>query len=131
MQDIRRLMALAYPLPAEEVTEILAKDAFIDALADRELALKVRERDPKDLQHAYRLAANYESYVKAERGNFDDEQQSSKKKLRTNAVGTEVRSVNPQVERVARQLEQQAETLSSLQRELKSMTQKFKNCNVK
>ena len=125
MQDIRRLMALAYPLPAEEVTEILAKDAFIDALADRELALKVRERDPKDLQHAYRLAANYESYVKAERGNFDDEQQSSKKKLRTNAVGTEVRSVNPQVERVARQLEQQAETLSSLQRELKSMTQKF------
>ena len=58
MQDIRRLMALAYPAPNEEVTEILARDVFIDALIDCEIALKVREREPKDLQHAYRLAMN-------------------------------------------------------------------------
>ena len=125
MQDICRLMALAYPLPVEEVTEVLAKDAFIDALADRELALKVRERGPKDLQHAYRLAANYEFYVKAERGNYDDEQQPSKRKLRTNTISAGAKSVDPQVERIASQLEQQAETFNSLQRELKSMTQKF------
>jgi len=41
-QDIRRLMALAYPRLAAEAREEIACDHFINALGDPELALKVK-----------------------------------------------------------------------------------------
>ena len=118
MQDIRRLMALAYPVPNEEVTEILARDVFIDALIDREIALKVREREPKDLQHAYRLAMNYESYIRAEKGNVDDEQQTIKRKV----CATQEDSHMKQRERSR---EQQTTPFEALRKEFDILTQKY------
>lgn len=47
LHDIRRLVTLAYPAPASETTEAIARDSFLDAMTDSELALKVREREPK------------------------------------------------------------------------------------
>src|SRR6218665_636810 len=44
LYDIRKLVVLAYPVPANETTEIIAKDAFLEALRDKEFSLKVRER---------------------------------------------------------------------------------------
>jgi len=44
LHDIRRLAVLAYNVPSSETTEIIAPDAFLEALRDRELSLKVRER---------------------------------------------------------------------------------------
>ena len=35
LHDIRRLVVLAYPVPSNETTEIIAKDAFLEALSDR------------------------------------------------------------------------------------------------
>src|SRR5688572_6137007 len=53
LHEIRRLVVLAYPVPANETTEIIAKDAFLEdlvtAMRDRELSLKIREREPKSL----------------------------------------------------------------------------------
>src|SRR6218665_3111634 len=46
VQDIRRLMTLAYPGPPSAHSESLAVRSFIDALADRTLSSKVREREP-------------------------------------------------------------------------------------
>ena len=49
-QDIRRLMTMAYPGEGtSSLCEQIAKDHFISALADRSLELKVREREPRDL----------------------------------------------------------------------------------
>ncbi|MDZ7612307.1 MAG: RNase H-like domain-containing protein [Flavobacteriaceae bacterium] len=64
--DIRRLMALAYPgLGQSDVCEIIARDHFIDAVGDRELELKLREREPADLDSTLRLAVRLEAYASA------------------------------------------------------------------
>ena len=47
--DIRRLAALAFPDSQHSTGETIACDYFIDALADADFALKVRERAPTNL----------------------------------------------------------------------------------
>ena len=47
--DIRRLVALAFPELDHRARETIACDYFIDALADPDVALKVRERSPANL----------------------------------------------------------------------------------
>jgi len=52
--DVRRLMALVYPDTAHsQLGQAIARDHFITALNDRELEMKVRIRDPTDLESAY------------------------------------------------------------------------------
>jgi len=62
LHDIRRLVVLAYPVPSNETTEIVAKDAFLEAIRDRELSLKVREREPRTIDEAFRVALRLNSY---------------------------------------------------------------------
>jgi hypothetical protein len=62
--EVHRLMALSYPGTANsELNSILARDAFIAALGDRELEIKVRDRDPADLDSAFRAAVRVEIYL--------------------------------------------------------------------
>src|SRR5688572_28160211 len=63
-QDIRRLMVLAYPGAATEMSEMVAIDAFLDALQDPELALRVRDREPTTLDLACRYATRLEANQK-------------------------------------------------------------------
>jgi len=58
--DIRRLVALVLPEFDRKARETMACDNFIDALNDPDLALKVRERSPKDLDSALRIALQLE-----------------------------------------------------------------------
>ena len=58
--DIRRLMALAFPDLEHTARETIACDYFIDALAEPDLALKVRERSPNSLDEALRIALQLE-----------------------------------------------------------------------
>jgi len=62
LHDIRRLVVLAYPVPSNETTEIVARDAFLEAIRDRELSLKIREREPKNIDEAYRIALRLGAY---------------------------------------------------------------------
>ena len=55
-EDIRRLMAMAYPGEKSSLSEHIARDSFLTALDDAELELKVREREPKDLDEAVGLS---------------------------------------------------------------------------
>src|ERR1043165_3686745 len=43
LHEIRRLVVLAYPVPSNETTQIIAKDAFLEAMRDRELSLRSEE----------------------------------------------------------------------------------------
>ena len=61
-QDIQRLMALAYPGHKSELEDHLARDMFINALDESELELKIREREPQDLETAMRLAQRFEVF---------------------------------------------------------------------
>ena len=70
--DIRKLMALAYPgINQSEICEVVARDHFIDALNDRDFELKVREREPPDLESALRLAVRLEAYANARNDQTD------------------------------------------------------------
>ena len=59
-QDIRKLLSLAYPGEKSRVVEHIARDAFLTALDDPELELKIREREPEDLDAAVRFAQRSE-----------------------------------------------------------------------
>ena len=63
MQDIRRMMILAYPNSSSDLGKIMAKECFLDAIFDKNLSLKVREHSPVDLDAAFQLAVKFEAYV--------------------------------------------------------------------
>lgn len=50
----KRLVILSYPVPSNATTEILARDALLETLYDRELSLKVREKESRSMDVAYR-----------------------------------------------------------------------------
>jgi len=62
--DIRRLTVLAFPQMEHKTREVLGCDYFLDALGDPELALKIREKYPPDLDSALRIALQLEVWVK-------------------------------------------------------------------
>jgi len=64
--DVRRLMTLAYPGEQSSLSEHIARDAFLSALADSEFELKIREREPVDLDDALRIAQRYEVFKSAD-----------------------------------------------------------------
>jgi len=61
--DIRRLSALAYPDTDHKTREVLSCDHFIDALADKDLVSKIRERRPRDLDTALQIALELEVWA--------------------------------------------------------------------
>jgi len=59
-------MTLAYPGEGtSSLSEQIAKDYFIASLGDRDLELKIREREPRDLESAFKHAVQLEAYDKA------------------------------------------------------------------
>ena len=56
-QDIRKLIVLAYPGETSNILELIARDAFIDAICDRDLALQVLAAGPETLESAYQVAS--------------------------------------------------------------------------
>ena len=54
MKDIRRLFLSAFPGPVNYMSELASKDAFISALGDRDLMVKVLERVPATLNEAFK-----------------------------------------------------------------------------
>ncbi|KAH3736115.1 hypothetical protein DPMN_042677 [Dreissena polymorpha] len=66
-QDIRRLTNLAYPSAPTEVRETLAKEQFVDALANSDMRLKVKQARPLDLNDAVRHAVELEAFYSSEK----------------------------------------------------------------
>ena len=60
-QDIKRLMALAYPGHTGSMVETYAIDAFVDALADRDLRKQVLQCAPATLAEAVTWAIRIEA----------------------------------------------------------------------
>ena len=61
-QEISRLVRFAYGDLPSSLREGIAKDAFIEALSDRELELVVFQRHPKSLQEAVQVALEYDAF---------------------------------------------------------------------
>jgi hypothetical protein len=62
-QAISRLVNLAYPTVPENVRDTLAKQHFIEALADSEMRIRIKQ----NLNDAIRLAVELETFNRAER----------------------------------------------------------------
>jgi len=57
-RDIRRIMALAFPGQSGSLWDC---DAFVDALANRNLRYRILERDPSTLEEAFNVASGLEA----------------------------------------------------------------------
>ena len=77
MRDIRRLFMQAYPAQNDVLSTSVAKDAFIDALEDKELMIRVMEREPQTLDEAYKIAERMDLYAK--KVNSDDKGENKHK----------------------------------------------------
>ena len=62
VQDIRKLITLSYPGKSSEIVESIARDVFIEALSDRDLALQVLAKEPETLEKAYQTATKLQSH---------------------------------------------------------------------
>ena len=65
MQDIRRLMVLAYSSTSSEMWESVAINAFLEALDDPVLSLEVRKRAPTTLDAALKDALLLDGFTRA------------------------------------------------------------------
>ena len=61
-QDIRRLLALGYPGHSGELCEIVGRDAFLEALADPVLRVRVLDQQPTTLDDALAIVCRMEAY---------------------------------------------------------------------
>ena len=62
MKDIRHVFLQAYLGPSSSLSEIIARDAFVNALQDRDLIIKIMEREPTSLDQAFEIAERMELY---------------------------------------------------------------------
>ena len=61
-QDVCRLVILAHPSDGPELTTHVAKEAFVAALGDPALQLKVMEKEPKTVEDALNYATKQEAF---------------------------------------------------------------------
>ena len=66
-QDLKRLVARAYPSAPAALQEILTKDQFVDSLTDSDMRLRIKQSKPLSLSKMVQLAIELEAYDKAEK----------------------------------------------------------------
>ena len=64
-QEVRRLMALAFPGQCGTLWEVIARDAFVDALGDQSLKVRVLEKDPMILDEVLKLTCRMEAIARS------------------------------------------------------------------
>ena len=70
--DICRLMALAYPGPTSTLSDIVGRDAFLDALNNNKLRIRILETEPATLEDALRTAMRLEAYEGGRKADYDE-----------------------------------------------------------
>jgi len=75
-QEVQRFMALAFPGQSGMLWEVMARDAFLDALGDQPMRVRVLEKDPVTLDEALKLACRMEAIARSPPEDaFDDHSQ--------------------------------------------------------
>ena len=69
-QEVYRLMALAYPEDlTSKISSIVGRDAFLEALGNPRLRVRILEREPRTLEDALNAATRLEAF---DQGNVED-----------------------------------------------------------
>ncbi|HSN23793.1 MAG TPA: zinc finger CCHC domain-containing protein [Methylomicrobium sp.] len=61
-QDVCRLLALSYPAEQSKLSQLVARDAFLDCLNDPSIRIRILEKDCTNIQQAYTVAARFEAF---------------------------------------------------------------------
>jgi hypothetical protein len=64
-QDVCRVMSLAYPGPHSDLADIVGRDAFLDALNDHNIRVRILEREPRNIDEALSIACRLEAYSRS------------------------------------------------------------------
>ena len=113
MKDVRRLFSLAYPGKSNYISDIAAKDAYIDALDDRELMIRVLEREPKTLEEAFKISERMELYARRVDINEKTESESGSK-MHPNKVRTVTSTLDPSLKALIDNQKKMQQQLTSL-----------------
>ena len=108
--DIRQLAALVYPSVQPEMREAITCDHFLDALGDPDLALKIRERQPADLDSVLRIALQLEVWAEDAARRSDESRQENGDGRRVRIISTKkpdsaVEALQKEVGRLKKYLE--------------------------
>ena len=60
--DVTRMVALAHPTSVPDLTQHVAKEAFINALSDDKLQIRVMDKQPATIEEALGIAGRLEAY---------------------------------------------------------------------
>jgi hypothetical protein len=61
--DIQRLLALSFPGETGTLSKIVARDAFLDSLADPEMRIRILDKGATTIEQAFAYALRYESFL--------------------------------------------------------------------
>jgi len=118
-QDICRLVALAYPGPSSALLGIVGRDAFLEAIDDQALKVRILEWEPKDLDEALQLASRFEAYGRSFANSVENVVNDDKGRTR----GRHVRSVTSGGEPV-----DQKETVMELSKQIQELRVALAHC---
>ena len=123
-QDICRLIALAYPGPSSSLLRIVGRDAFLDALNDPGLRVRILEWEPIDLDEALQLASRFEVYGKSVSTVTKEEANGERKRSRGRPVravtsATKSTDTDENVRKLSKQVAELQTALAKCQQELK------------
>ena len=96
LAEVERLARLAYPEAPPEMLELLAKDQFIDALADGDTRLRVRQSHPKGLRGALQTALELEAFQLASQQRAKPVRSATIEEKEDETIAKEVKQVSCQ-----------------------------------
>ena len=113
-QDIKRLLALGFPGQSGELYEIIGRDAFLTALADPALRIRVLDQNPHTLDEALSIVIRMEAYGQS---NAVDDENPERKRVRVISPARET-----DADRRIRKLEERIECQNKEIQRLKQAT---------
>ncbi|CAG2234439.1 unnamed protein product [Mytilus edulis] len=122
-QSIRRLINQAYPTVPEDVRDTLAKQYFIEALADSEMRIRIKQSRPQGLNDALRVAVELETYNRAEKQLKDGRsylRQASQTEEKESHIDKNENSDHIALTELMSKMEQKLQELQKDMRELKN-----------
>ena len=123
-QEICRLVALAYPQTEQALASHVAKEAFLSAVDDPSLQLKVMEREPKTIEDALNIASKLEAYERSLSGagrhtDHEEEGGNRRKPKRVYSVNSE--QTDSDVTTLAKQMAELQSSVTNIAKRMDSM----------
>jgi len=118
--DIRRLLALSFPGHSGEVCEVIGRDAFLTALGDQALRVRVPDQQPATQDDALAIVCRMEAYGSTATSGDDTSEDLSRRRVRVvNTAASEEQASSSRPD--SRHLRQLESKLAEWRREIRQL----------